>query len=359
MSRHYIIPIFVPHYGCPNDCVFCNQRKITGLSTDLTEEDVEEIILNHLKSFKDNSFIEIAFYGGSFTAIDINIQKKLLNVALKYKKNGRVNEIRISTRPDSIDDNILSMLKEFQVNTIELGVQSLDYDVLALSNRGHLPSHVYEACKLIKRYDFDLGLQMMLGLPGDTFIKSINTANEFIRLEPECVRIYPTLVIKSTQLEEDYLKGLYKPMSLDEAIKLSAILLIMFKLEDINVIRVGLQPTENIQLGKDVVAGPFHPAFRQLVEANIIRKILDFYFLDKQIDTNMKNLKIESYRKNVSNIAGQKSSNIKYMKDQYKFNEIKLYSKDMDKNIIHISIDDIRHSININQAMKLLIKKIN
>lgn len=358
MSRHYIIPIFVPHYGCPNDCVFCNQRKITGLSTDLTEEDVEEVILSHLKSFKENSFIEIAFFGGSFTAIEIEIQKKLLNVALKYKKTGKVDEIRLSTRPDAIDDTILSMLEDYQVDTIELGVQSLDDGVLALSHRGHFSSHVYEACQLIKSYNFKLGLQMMIGLPGDTFKKSIKTANEFIRLRPECVRIYPTLVIKNTELAGDYLKGLYNPMSLDEAITLSTTLLIMFKLEGINVIRLGLQPTENIQLGKDVVAGPFHPSIRQLVESKIIRNILDSYFICNEVNTQMKDLTIESHGSNISNIAGQKSSNIKYIKEQYKFKKIKLYTKNINRNIMDISIDGFKHSINMNQALESLIKTI-
>lgn len=352
MSRHYIIPIFVPHYGCPNDCVFCNQRKITGLSTDLSQDRVEEIILAHLQSFREGSFIEIAFYGGSFTAIDIRIQKKLLAIATKYKNIGKVDEIRLSTRPDAIDETILIMLKAFQVDTIELGVQSLDDQVLSLSDRGHSRNQVYEAAQLIKDYNFKLGLQMMLGLPGDSFEKSINTANEFIKLKPECVRIYPTLVIKNTKLEEDYLKGLYNPMTLGQAINLSTSLLIKFKLENINVIRLGLQPTENIQMGKDVIAGPFHPALRQLVEANIIRIILDNFFEDKKKSIYKKDLFIESHSSNISNIAGQKSSNLHYFKDRYYINKIKLYSRDLDKDIIDIRIDNLIEKIYINEAIK-------
>lgn len=358
MTRHYIIPIFVPHFGCPNDCVFCNQRKITGLSTNLTPKDAEEIIISHLNSFKENSFIEIAFYGGSFTAIDLEIQSKLLNVAYKYKKMGKVNEIRLSTRPDAIDELILSNLKEFQVDTIELGVQSIDDDVLALSNRGHQASDVYRATRLIKNYGFNLGLQMMLGLPGDTIEKSINTAKEFIRLKPECVRIYPTLVIKNTDLEKDYLNRSYKPLSMDGAIELCTILLMMFKLNDINVIRVGLQPTENIQLGKDVVTGPFHPAFRQLVESNIIKTILDNHLKDNARLTAGKDLIIESHRSNISNLAGQKSSNIKYFKNRYSFKKIKIYTKNLDKRYIDIIIDNYKDRIDTYEDIKRFIETI-
>lgn len=358
MTRHYIIPIFVPHFGCPNDCVFCNQRKITGLSTNLTPADAKKIILEHLDSFNANSFIEIAFYGGSFTAIDLEIQKKLLNVAYEFKKDGKVDEIRLSTRPDAIDDLVLSTLKEYGVNTIELGVQSLDDQVLSLSDRGHKASDLYESVSLIKDYGFNLGLQMMLGLPGDTREKSINTAKEFIKLNPDCVRIYPTLVIKNTNLERDYLNGTYKPLTLDGAVDLSTILLIMFKLNRINVIRVGLQPTENIQLGKDVVAGPFHAAFRQLVEANIMKYILDYKLKSFDFSLARKDLVLESKGSHISNLAGQKSSNTKYLKEKYNLNKIKLYTKDLDNKYIDIRIGNYVDRINMEEIMKLILSSI-
>lgn len=357
MTKHYIIPIFVPHFGCPNDCVFCNQRKITGLSTNLTPDDAERIIIEHLNSLKEPSFIEIAFYGGSFTAIDLEIQKTLLNVAYGFKRQGKVDGIRLSTRPDAIDHRILSTLKEYEVDTIELGVQSLDDDVLALSNRGHKVADVYHAVRLIKDFGFNLGLQMMLGLPGDTKKKSIYTAKEFIRLKPECVRIYPTLVIKKTNLERDYLNGQYEPLSLDGAVELSTILLMMFQLNDINVIRVGLQPTENIQLGKDVVAGPFHAAFRQLVEANIMKSILDTAL--KNLDIAGKTLILESNGRKISNLAGQKSSNMKYLKDKYHLKKIKLYTKDLDSKYIDVKIDDHEDRIDTEEAIQLLLNNMD
>src|SRR5699024_10808810 len=292
MNKHYIIPIFVPHFGCKYNCVFCNQKKITNASTNIRANEVHSTIKKYLNYFRENSFIEIAFYGGSFTAIDIEIQKELLGVAVEYKELGIVDEIRLSTRPDAIDIEILENLKDYQVDTIELGVQSLDEEVLKASARGHSISDVYNAVNLIKSYNFKLGLQMMIGLPKDSCEKTIKTAYEFIKLKPNCVRIYPTLVINNTILEK--LVGLkrYEPLNLEEAIEVSTIVLMMFYLNNINVIRVGLQITENIQMGKDVLAGPFHPAFRQLVESNIYKKIISYYIEKQNIDTHGKTLQI-------------------------------------------------------------------
>lgn len=357
MSRHYIIPIFVPHYGCPHDCVFCNQKKITGLSTDMTQEEVQRIIEDHLMTFKPNSTIEVAFYGGSFTAIDIEIQKQLLSIPYKHKKEGKINGIRLSTRPDSIDEVILNNLKNYSVDTIELGVQSLDEDVLYESGRGHRSEDVYRASKLIKEFGFNLGLQMMIGLPSDTMEKSLNTCKEFIKLSPNCVRIYPTLIIKETYLEKLFLDKKYKPLSLEEAIEISSVLLMLFQINNIDVIRIGLQPTENIQLGKDVVAGPFHPAFRQLVESNIFRLLLDYYFRTKEIKTDNKTLVIESNSKKVSSIAGQQSTNIKYLTQEYKFNKVKIYSRALDINHISITIDEIYDKINMKLLMESYLKE--
>lgn len=352
MSKHYIIPIFVPHYGCPHDCVFCNQKKITGLSTNVTASDVENIILEHLATFKPEATIEVAFYGGSFTAIDLDIQKELLAIPYKYKKEGIVNGIRLSTRPDCIDEKVLRNLKEYLVDTIELGVQSLDDSVLYASGRGHISSDVYRAVDLIKKFGFNLGLQMMVGLPEDTDEKAILTCKEFIRISPYCVRIYPTLVIKDTYLERQFEDGKYSPISFDKAVNVCSILLMLFEINNIDVIRIGLQPTENIQLGKDVVSGPFHPAFRQIVESNIFKLILNHYIDTNKIKTISKNLIIESNSKNISSISGQKSSNIVYFTNKYKFNKIKIYTKEMDVNHICITIDGFYDKINMRLLME-------
>lgn len=347
MSKHYIIPIFVPHCGCPHDCVFCNQKRITGLSTTVTPEDVDRIISEHLLTFKDPEVVEVAFYGGSFTAIDIDIQRKLLAVPVKYKTENKIDQIRLSTRPDAIDLEILNMLKENLVDTIELGVQSLDDEVLYKSGRGHTASDVYKASKLIKKYHINLGLQMMVGLPGDTKEKSIHTCSEFIKINPYCVRIYPTLVIKDTFLESEYLNNKYRALGVEEAVEISSLLLMMLMVNDIDVIRIGLQPTENIQMGKDVVGGPFHPAFRQLVESDIYLKLLDSYISDIGIETENKVLLIQANNKLISSISGQKSCNRKFLTSKYKFRNIKIIGKDIDLNTINIKLEDQSYKIKV------------
>lgn len=352
MSKHYIIPIFVPHLGCPHDCIFCNQRKIASSITNVTAKEVEDTIERYLSYFREDSFIEVAFYGGSFTAIDRGIQKDLLKVPLKYKNQGIIDEIRLSTRPDAIDRPILDHLKEFKVDTIELGVQSLDNEVLDKSGRGHNTIDVYKAVELIKEYNFNLGLQMMVGLPGDTLDRSLKTAKEFIKINPDCVRIYPTLVIKDTYLEEMTKECTYKPLSLKQAVDICTPLLMSFYINNINVIRVGLQPTENIQLGKDVVDGPFHPAFKQLVEASIYRIILNEYISINNLNTKGKILEIFSSNKNISSIAGQKSENISYLKEKYNFNKIKIYSEELKETEIIIKTDKLYDKIDMIRAMK-------
>lgn len=355
--KHYIIPIFVPHYGCPHDCVFCNQKKITNVSTDVSCEDVKEIIEEYLGYFKREAYIEVAFYGGSFTAIDMDLQSELLKIPYEYKEKGLIHSIRVSTRPDAIDLDILDNLKKYGVETIELGVQSLDENVLLKSERGHRASHVYRASSLIKEEGFKLGLQMMMGLPEDTRETIVFTAREFIKLEPDCVRIYPTLVIKDTKLQDQLESGDYKAMTLDEAMDISTYILILFYLNDINVIRLGLQVTDNIQMGMDVVDGPFHPAFRQLVESNIIRIVIDYYFENKVIDTMNTSLVLGSNSKNISNIAGQKSSNLKYLKNKYRFKEIKIYEEDISVDHLSIKVGNFYDKIDMREIMEYYIVK--
>ena len=219
MKKEYIIPIFVPHLGCPNACVFCNQTKITGKQKQVTAKDVEETIEEYLKSFKDKeNKVEVAFFGGSFTAIEEEKQNELLEAAYKYIKSGQVDSIRISTRPDYINKQILKRLRKYKVKTIELGVQSSNNYVLAKAKRGHTFEDVKKASKLIRFYGFTLGHQMMVGLPESTALDEINTARDLIKLKPKIVRIYPVLVIKKTELEEQYKNGEYEPLSITQAV---------------------------------------------------------------------------------------------------------------------------------------------
>ena len=274
MKKNYIIPIFVPHLGCPNDCTFCNQKKISGQKKNITKQDVKNIIEYYLESYNSlDRKIEVAFFGGSFTGIKKEIQEELLSAAYEYIETGKISSIRISTRPDYIDKDILNFLKKYNVETIELGVQSTNDFILNKCKRGHNFNDVKKASKLIRKNKFKLGHQMMVGLPESNQKDEIETAKNLIKLRPKMVRIYPVLVIKDTKLEDDFKNGEYIPNTLEQAVETSAILLKMFEKKKIDVIRIGLQSTDEICNPKNeksqVVAGPYHPAFRQLVESRI------------------------------------------------------------------------------------------
>lgn len=320
MKKEYIIPIFIPHLGCPYACVFCNQAKITGTHKQVTKEDVKNIIEEYLSSFKDiDAKVEVAFFGGSFTAIDKEIQKNLLEAAYVYVQNGKVDSIRISTRPDYIDKEILKMLKKYKVKTIELGVQSANNYILKKAKRGHTFEDVKKASKLIRFYGFTLGHQMMVGLPDSTELDEINTAKALIKLKPKIVRIYPVLVIKGTELERQYNTGEYEPLSVVQAVERSKKIAELFNKKKIKVIRIGLQNTDEItdpnNPNSEVVAGPYHPAFRQLVEASmwydaIVSKI-------KQVNAKVKQVEIRANSEDINNIIGHKKENIEKLKDIY------------------------------------------
>lgn len=270
-KNYYIIPIFVPHEGCPHNCVFCNQDRITGVKDRVDAKKVKNIIEEYYETIENKeATIEVSFFGGTFTAIREEKQRELLEVAKRYKDLGIVQKIRMSTRPDYINDYILSYLKDYSVDIIELGIQSLDEEVLLAAGRGHSVLDVVNASKLIKEYGITLGHQLMPGLPKSTPEKDIKSAIDSIKMEPDIVRIYPSLVIKDTPMEIMYKRGDYTPYTLDTAVEVSKKIYNMFNEKGINVIRIGLQPTETINEGGDIIAGPFHPAFRELVESSLI-----------------------------------------------------------------------------------------
>lgn len=320
MTKQYVIPIFVPHLGCPHTCVFCNQNKISGQKTNVTKEDVEKTIEYYLEHIKEpDKSIEVAFFGGSFTGIDEDVQNELLETAYKYIKQGKINSIRISTRPDYINKEILKRLKKYKVKTIELGVQSANDYILKRAERGHTFKDVKKASKLIRWYGFKLGHQMMVGLPDSTKIDELNTAKALIKLKPKMVRIYPVLVVKGTQLEKDYEEGKYKPLTVVQAVEICKELVRMFDSKNIDVIRVGLQNTDEITDPKiansEVVAGPYHPAFRQLVESSmwydaIVGKI-------KKLNAKVKEVQFEVNPQDVNNVIGHKKENIVKLKETY------------------------------------------
>ena len=320
MKKEYIIPIFVPHLGCPNNCTFCNQKKISGQTKMVTKQDVKDTIEYYLKNFKDDhKYVEVAFFGGSFTAIEKEKQEELLEAVQEYIHNKKVHSIRVSTRPDCIDKDILKRLKKYNVKTIELGVQSTNNYILSRCKRGHTGEEIKKASKLIRRYGFVLGHQMMVGLPESTKQDEINTAKELIKLKPEIVRIYPVLVIKDTELAEEYQRGEYTPLTVGQAVERCKEIVDLFNRKKITVIRIGLQNTEEITdpslKESSVVAGPYHPAFRQLVESSmwydsIVNEI-------KKVNAKVKKVRIKANDKNVNNIIGHKKENITKLKEVY------------------------------------------
>ncbi|MBM7613628.1 elongator complex protein 3 [Alkaliphilus hydrothermalis] len=323
-KNNYIIPIFIPHKGCPHDCVFCNQKRIAGNVLETTSEDVENTISEYLKTLpQGNHHREVAFYGGSFTGLSLDKQAELLAPAYSRIKTGEVKGIRLSTRPDYISDEILAFLKKYGVTTIELGVQSTHEEVLALSNRGHHKRHVDVAVELVKKFGFSLGLQMMVGLPGDSKERMGQTVKDFIGYQPNFVRIYPTIVIKDTALEELYETGQYIPFRMEECVELCKTALLSFQEYNIPVIRLGLQSTDEIAYGKSIVAGPYHPAFREMVETEIYRGLIEAE-LEKCGPTSIKAVTIYCNSREASKVAGFKQANKSYFMEKYRLDYIKI-----------------------------------
>lgn len=340
MKKEYIIPIFVPHLGCPNDCTFCNQKKISGQKKNISSKDVKDIIEYYLANFKstDKANIEVAFFGGSFTGIDVNIQEELLKAAYEYIQNGKINSIRVSTRPDYIDVDKLKLLKKYGVKTIELGVQSTNDFILNKARRGHNFEDVKKASKLIRKNKFVLGHQMMVGLQDSTPKDEIKTAKDLIKLKPKIVRIYPVLVIKDTKLHEEYVKGEYIPNTVEQAVETCAILLKMFRKKKIEVIRIGLQSTDEIcnpeNETSQVVAGPYHPAFRQLVESRIFYDEISKKI--KGLNNKVKNVKFLVNKEVVNNFVGHKRENVNKIEELYNI-KVEIEQSDKEKSFRLIS----------------------
>ena len=304
-AGHDNISVFVPHIGCPNMCSFCNQRYITGTFKAPLKSDVVNAVETAVKSSRyDPHNTEIAFFGGSFTAINRNYMTELLKTAYTYVKNGTVRGIRISTRPDAIDDEIISILRSYGVTSIELGAQSMSDRVLKMNNRGHSVEDVVRSSEMIKQAGFELGLQMMTGLYGDTDELALKTAETIIKLSPDTVRIYPTIVLKGTDLAALYSDNKYQPQTLEDAVSLCTVLYKKFTDNGIRVIRLGLHSIEN----EAYIAGPWHPAFSELCQSQIM--------LEKALETLAEKGKYIIYVSSgsVSKMVGQKRKNINTLK---------------------------------------------
>lgn len=266
MSDSYrVIPVFLPMLACPHRCVYCNQFVISGQPKLPSLDDVTNMIDRYLKTIPSDFHKRVAFFGGSFTCLPEQIQNRYLDAVQPYLREGLIEGIQLSTRPDYIDDHILQNLRSKGVTLIELGAQSLDDDILRRCGRGHTVADVENASRLIRRYGIDLGLQMMIGLPGDTREKSMHTAERIAAFGATCTRIYPTLVVEGTALADDYLAGRYQPLTVEEAVEWCKDLYVFFQSAGITVLRMGLHPTKDLREGEHLLAGPFHVSFKELV----------------------------------------------------------------------------------------------
>ncbi|MCD4732011.1 MAG: radical SAM protein [Bacteroidales bacterium] len=281
-KKHFNIPVFIPELACPFQCIYCNQQKISGQIKIPDSNEIVATIENYLQTIHaPNAIIELAFFGGNFTGLNQQEQVEYLKSVQPYIKQGKISGIRLSTRPDYVNKEIIEILKKYHVTTIELGAQSMDNEVLKLSKRGHTAEDTEFASKLILDSGFTLGLQMMIGLPGDTLEKARISANRIVELGADNTRIYPALVIKGTEFENMYAAGIYKPLSLDNAVSWSKDLLKIFESGGVDIIKLGLHPSEGLLSGHDLIAGPFHQSFRELVLTKIWGELFEPMLLKK------------------------------------------------------------------------------
>jgi len=314
VTKHYNIPIFLPELACPQQCSFCDQHQISGQSSLPDVEEIKRKIEVHLRSFPvADREVEIAFFGGTFTGLPLKMQEKYLKIAQGYINQGVINGIRCSTRPDYIDEANLQLLKNYGVTTIELGAQSLDDAVLVRCNRGHTAQQVADAAEMINRFKFKLGLQMMIGLPDDTPAKSLATAQKIIQLGAKETRIYPCLVIKNTKLAQEFRDGLFSPLTLEDAVRLCAKLVLQFEKAGVKIIRLGLHRSEELHNGA-MVAGPYDISFKELVMSEIWRAIL----LPVAADANAGCMHIQVHPTELNAAVGYRATNKKMLLNHFR-----------------------------------------
>lgn len=315
MSTYIIVPFFIPHMGCPFCCAFCNQWRITG-QNEIAPVDVAQRVNDILGTVKGvPERIEVAFFGGSFTGLSIKEQIFWLEQAYALKRQGVINGIRLSTRPDYISKEIVQRLLDYGVTTIELGVQSLVDEVLEKSLRGHTSADTFQATDIIREYPVDLIYQLMLGLPGDNSERARYTAEKTVQVKPDGVRIYPAVVLKDTALAEDYAKGLYKPWNLSEAVEVGARWLGLFSAYNISVIRLGLQANEGLSTNRELIAGPYHPAYGEMVKSRLMLEQLKELLKRNKIISPKIVIKFNST--DYSKVVGHKRTNAVTLKDIY------------------------------------------
>jgi histone acetyltransferase (RNA polymerase elongator complex component) len=316
--KPFVVPVFIPHAGCPHRCVFCDQTRTTGRSAEFPDPDRLRTDIDRFLAFRRDSRrpTEIAFFGGNFLGLTPERIRFLLDVGAAYVNNGKAQGVRFSTRPDTITAESLALCAGYPVATVELGVQSMNNKVLEISRRGHTAGDTRRAVALLRTRPWRLGLQMMVGMPGDTPGQSLDTGAQLADLAPDFVRIYPTLVLKGSPLAGWRAQGRYAPMELDPCVDLVKSLLAIFLDRGIPVARMGLQPTADLNAGAGVEAGPFHPAFGDLVHAALwrdaLRRCLELH------PSAGKNIEISVHPSNLSRVRGQCNATVKWLARTFK-----------------------------------------
>ena len=337
-ARVSIIPVFVPHWGCPHACVFCNQRSITGQRNRASAADVQHAIESAAAFLPQGEKRQLAFYGGSFTAIPVPEQEELLEAAQPYLKSGALSSIRLSTRPDAIDPGTLARLRRFGVETVELGAQSMDAEVLRLAGRGHTAEDVERASRLLREAGFSLVLQMMTGLPGDTPEKDLETAKRIIDLKPDGVRIYPAVIVRGTALHELWRAGQYREHTVEDAVEICARLLPLFADAGVDVLRVGLNPTEELS-GGEAAAGAYHPALGELVRSRVYRNRAEEKL--KGIEPGSR-VTLTVGRGKTSQMTGQHRQNLLWLQERFSLAEIRVKEAPAAGDVIRIIVENDR-----------------
>ena len=318
----FIIPVFLPNIGCPHQCVFCNQTVITGITQNIPSPKKLRALIDKFLEYnaKKRTNVQISFFGGNFLGMTPDFIKLMLYEATRFVKSGQVDSIRFSTRPDTIDRNRLDIIKDFPVTTIEIGVQSMNDRVLGMSKRGHTSSDTEKAVNLLKERNYNIGAQMMVGMPGDDEAGALYSGQRIASLCFDFVRIYPTIVLSGSLLAGWHKKGKYIPISLGRCITLVKKLYLLFKEKNITVIRMGLQSSDSLEWNKTILAGPYHPAFGHLVYSEIFldkaRTILKSY------GSSFRKVIIKVHQKNISRIRGLKNMNVKILTAEFQIKKL-------------------------------------
>ena len=312
-----IIPVFIPHAGCLERCLFCNQKAAgKGISLPTLKAFIETSLAKIPLDHRGRE-IQIAFYGGSFTAMDREVQLLYLKEVQSFLSFGRIDSIRVSTRPDALDEETLAQLHRYGTKTVEIGAQSMEDEVLLLSNRGHRAEDTVSAMDCLRDWGFEIGIQLMMGLPGDTLVRFLYTLEQMIELKPDFLRIHPTLVLKGAPLESLWRGHRYLPLSLDETIRWLKAGLLKLRRHSIRVARIGLQPTPELE--DHLLAGPYHPALRHFVDSAIT-----YDMAARLLETSGGNAApvFLCHPQEISNLRGQRNENIHTLRTRFRLQDV-------------------------------------